>query len=108
MRPIPKLVTAASIALAFASLANAQEVQLTSAQRVEVSNACRSGLPLVPVESDLGFETGEYALPILGEGGEVSSAWILSEETLREISSCRLKIDDVASEDQTLASSAIS
>ncbi|WP_084399774.1 hypothetical protein [Henriciella aquimarina] len=74
--------------------AAAQEVQLTSAEQKTVTDACRVGLPLIPVESDFGHATGDYALPLSEDNGEVHSALIVSETDLRKIPECKAEIDN--------------
>lgn len=98
MTRLKPLLTASAAFIAVAGMANAQEVVLTAAEQSVVSNACEIGLPLIPVESDFGYETGQYALPITEAGGEVNSALILSEDSLRSIPECRAEIDHLVAE----------
>jgi hypothetical protein len=79
----------------------AQAIQLTAAERLEVSQACRTGLPLIPVQSDYGEETGEYALPISEDGGEVNSAFILTEGMLRSINDCKFAVERIKNQNDT-------
>lgn len=84
------LVTAAAL---FAAPAIAERVYLTAAEMSDAETACRSGLPLIPVEVDSGVETGQYALPLKGESGEFNSALILDKEALDALPECRARVE---------------
>lgn len=71
----------------------AERVHLTAAELSDAETACRSGLPLIPVEVDTHVETGQYALPLKGESGEFNSALILDEETLNALPECRARVE---------------
>ena len=90
--PIRSLAIVAAAAL-FAAPAVAERVHLTATERSDAETACRSGLPLIPVEVDSGVEIGQYALPLKGESGEFNSALILDEETLNALPECRARVD---------------
>ncbi|HIG23054.1 MAG TPA: hypothetical protein EYG02_12240 [Henriciella marina] len=84
------IVTAASL---FAAPAIAERVHLTASQMSDAETACRSGLPLIPVEVDTGIETGQYALPLKGESGEFNSALILDKQALDALPECRARVE---------------
>ncbi|WP_147372291.1 hypothetical protein [Henriciella barbarensis] len=90
--PIRSLAIVAATAL-FAAPAIADRVHLTAGEMSDAETACRSGLPIIPVEVDSGVETGQYALPLKGEGGEFNSALILDEETLDALPECRARVE---------------
>lgn len=97
--PVPtKTFTAAAAAfLMIAGPAFAEaKVHLTAAEQATVTDACRVGMPLIPVASDFGHETGEYALPLSEADGAVHSALIISETALRDIPECSAEIDAIA------------
>ena len=96
MQTFARFLAAASMAGTIAGFANADMVELTSEEVSQVTQACRIGLPLIPVSSDFGFDTGEYALPLSGQNGDVHSALIVSETALREIPECKAEIDALA------------
>ena len=77
----------------FAGPAIAERVQLTAGEMSDAETACRSGLPLIPVEVDSGVETGQYALPLQDESGEFNSALILDEQTLNALPECRARVE---------------
>ena len=85
-----------SAGLMAAAPAFADKVHLTAAEKATVTDACETGITLVPVQSDFGYETGDYALPISGRNGEVHSAMIISETALRDIPECRVNIEALA------------
>ena len=97
----------ALLGIAGAAAADAK-VELTAAERTEVADACRSGLPLIPVQSDFGYETGEYALPLSSDGEEVNSAFILSADALRDIASCSATLEQAEAATDSNANAAIS
>ena len=76
-----------------AGAAGAQDAQLTPVEQQTVTEACEVGLPIVPVESDFGYETGEYALPLHQSDGEVHSALIIQESELQDIPQCRAIVE---------------
>ena len=78
-----------------------QDARLTQVEQETVTQACRIGLPLIPVESDYGYETGDYALPLSESDGEVHSALILRESALRDIPECRAEIEKQKSDKPT-------
>ncbi|MGB3627744.1 MAG: hypothetical protein WA989_18100 [Henriciella sp.] len=96
MQILIKTALAASFAFTGALTASADMIELTSAEKGEVSQACKIGLPLIPVASDFGYETGQFALPISGQDGEVRSALIVSETALEEIPECKAEIEAFA------------
>lgn len=77
----------------FAGPAIAERVHLTASEMSDAETACRSGLPLIPVEADSGVETGQYALPLKGKSGEFNSALILDEKTLEALPECRARVE---------------
>lgn len=94
---VQKIIASASAGfLIGAGAALGDEVQLTAAEQTSVTDACRLGLPLIPVESDYGYETGQYALPIATEDGQVNSALIVNEAVLEGIPECRAEIQSLA------------
>lgn len=54
-----------------------------------VADACERDQPFFPIIGDLGKHTGEYALPVRDEAGEVIAAIVLSHAALRSIPECR-------------------
>ncbi|WP_084418405.1 hypothetical protein [Henriciella litoralis] len=103
-----KLFAVATASLAMSGFAMAQDVSLTSAEQDMVSDACRVGAPLIPVQSDFGYETGEFALPIQSDSGDVNSALILSAQSLRDIPECKAEVDDLIASYETGQNAAIS
>ena len=96
---VSRLAAISAIAATLAAgHALADQVRLTSADQTSVTQACELGLPLFPVESDLGQETGQYALPISDENGEVHSALIVNETALQDIPACRGEIEKMIAE----------
>ncbi len=84
--------------ISLSGAAFAQEAQLTDAEFATVTEACSVGLPLIPVSSDYGYDTGEYALPISQTDGEVHSALIVSAAALRDIPECKAEIEAMTAE----------
>ena len=77
---------AAAAAAIFAAPASAGELHLTATQIEQAGEACRAGTPLIPVRSDFGTETGQYALPLFSErSGQPNSAIILDSDTLETL-----------------------
>lgn len=92
---VSRLFTAgAATVCLMAGVAQAEDFTLTSAERETVVHACQLGLPLIPVESDFGNNTGQFALPIADRNGEVHTALIVEEASLRGIPECRAEIED--------------
>lgn len=54
-----------------------------------VTQACERDQPFFPIIGDLGKATGEYALPVRDEAGEVVAAIILTHAAIRSIPECR-------------------
>ena len=81
-----------------AGAALADEVRLTAAEQATVVDACRVGMPLIPVESDYGYATEEYALPLAEENGDVHSALILSAAVLKDIPECKAEVESLAAQ----------
>lgn len=110
--PMDRIQKTIFAAFAFAAASGAAlsepAVELTSSERIEVSKACKSGMPLIPVQSDFGYETGEFALPISQDGGEVNSALILTSDVLKEISGCSVIVEDAEKLKERAGSAAIS
>ncbi|RIJ29712.1 hypothetical protein [Henriciella mobilis] len=75
-------------------VAQADSMKLTSAEHETVVQACELGLPFIPVESDFGYQTGQFALPVSDDGGDVHSAIILEEASLRTIPECKGEVED--------------
>lgn len=96
MQTLIKTALAATVATLGAMSASADTVELTSAEKMQVSQACKIGLPLIPVSSDYGYETGEFALPISGQDGEVHSALIVTGAALQDIPECKAEIEAFA------------
>lgn len=92
MRIPVRTILAASLAVTGALAASADKVELTSAEKAQVSQACKIGLPLIPVSSDYGHDTGEFALPLSESDGEVHTALIVSANDLKEIDECKAEI----------------
>jgi len=92
---VSRLFFSASVLAALTTgLSHADPVKLTSAEREAVGQACELGLTLIPVESDFGYQTGQFALPVRDAGGDVHSAIILEEASLRTIPECRGEVED--------------
>ncbi|GGB62297.1 MULTISPECIES: hypothetical protein [Henriciella] len=83
-----------------AMAANADPAELTEVELTQVTEACEFGLPLIPVSSDYGYDTGEFALPISERDGEVHSALIISAAALQDIPECKAEIDALVRNDQ--------
>ncbi|MEQ9317382.1 MAG: hypothetical protein RLN72_16140 [Henriciella sp.] len=96
MQTLIRTALTASVAMLGAMSASADMVELTSAEKIQVSQACKIGLPLIPVSSDYGYETGEFALPISGQDGEVHSALIVTGDALQDIPECKAEIEAFA------------
>ncbi|MEQ8556902.1 MAG: hypothetical protein RIB03_01165 [Henriciella sp.] len=92
------VIAAATSTLLFAGAAQADDIRLTSAEYTTVAKACETGLPLIPVESDFGMRTGQYALPISEDDGDVHSALIVDEASLRTIPECSAEVEDAIAE----------
>ncbi|WP_156807788.1 hypothetical protein [Henriciella marina] len=73
--------------------AMADTVHLTSAEMTQAEDACRAGSPLIPVRSDFGNETGEFALPVMSENGKANSAIILDENAIDALPGCKARIE---------------
>ena len=93
MRNAVRSLAIVAAAAFFAAPAIAERVHLTAAEMSEAETACRSGLPLIPVEVDTDVEVGQYALPLKDESGEFNSALILDEETLDALPECRARVE---------------
>ncbi|RIJ33227.1 hypothetical protein [Henriciella algicola] len=93
MRNAVRSLAIVAAAALFAAPAIAERVHLTAAELSDAETACRSGLPLIPVEVDTDVEVGQYALPLKGESGEFNSALILDEETLDALPECRARVE---------------
>ena len=87
-------VSALALAALIPGVAQADPLNLTPAQHETVVQACELGLPFIPVESDFGYQTGQFALPVQDAGGDVHSAIILEETSLRTIPECRGEVED--------------
>ncbi|MEM5517059.1 hypothetical protein WNY37_08855 [Henriciella sp. AS95] len=95
-----KFFVAAVALFTGAAAANAESVALTEVELTQVTQACEVGLPLIPVSSDYGYDTGEYALPLSEGDGEVHSALIVSATVLENIPECRAEIDAFADREE--------
>ena len=93
MRNAVRSLAIVAAAALFAAPAIAERVHLTAAELSDAETACRSGLPLIPVDVDTDVEVGQYALPLKGESGEFNSALILDEETLDALPECRARVE---------------
>lgn len=83
----------AATAAIFAAPASAGELHLTATQIEQAGEACRAGTPLIPVRSDFGTETGQYALPLFSErSGQPNSAIILDSDTLETLPECQAQL----------------
>ena len=101
---VSRLAIVSTIAASFAAgTAFADGLQLTSAEYSSVTEACEIGLPLFPVESDFGHETGQYALPISDENGNVHSALIVDETALQDIPACRGEVETMVAQARDVA-----
>ena len=87
------LVATLVAAAAAIAPAMADTVHLTSAELNQAEDACRAGSPLIPVQSDYGNETGEFALPVISEDGKANSAIILNDDALDALPGCRARIE---------------
>lgn len=96
MQTVSKLLAAAAILAGSATYAHADMVELTAEEVSQVTQACEVGLPLIPVSSDYGYDTGEYALPLASQDGNVNSALIVSATALKQIPECKAEIDMIA------------
>lgn len=98
---ISKMIAVSCVAVAsIAGMASAQQVELTAAEQATASRACQVGMPLIPVESDYGYDTGEYALPLSEADGGVHSALIISAAVLRDIPECKVEIEAIEREER--------
>lgn len=104
------IAAVATLAILAGCAAYADEMHLTSSEYDTVVSACEVGLPMFPVESDFGYSTGQFALPISGDSGKVNSALIISEDALLDIPECRANVEfaiaerDAESSEQSSAS----
>lgn len=95
---VSRLTLSAAAAMLIAGAANAEEFQLTSSEQATVVEACELGLPLIPVESDFGHQTGQFALPISNTDGDVRTALIIEETSLQAIPECRGEVEAAIAE----------
>lgn len=90
------ILAALSVGFVASGPALADEFHLTSAEKATVTQACETGVSLIPVRSDFGHDTGDFALPISEENGDVRSALIISRSALKEIPECRADVEAIA------------
>lgn len=82
-------------------VAHAEAAHGLDAQDVRtVVEACERDQPFLPIISDLGRHTGEYALPVRDTAGQVVAAIILTDAALRSIPACRKSPPNIASVDR--------
>ncbi|WP_300376894.1 hypothetical protein [Henriciella sp.] len=90
------ILAALSAGILASGPALAGEVHLTSAEKATVTQACETGISLIPVRSDFGHDTGNYALPITEDNGDVRSALIVSQSALNDTPECKMDVDAIA------------
>tara|TARA_R110000868_G_scaffold401496_1_gene677007 strand:+ start:621 stop:950 length:330 start_codon:yes stop_codon:yes gene_type:complete len=90
-----KTAATAAALVGIACSASAEDLTLVAEQVSYAQSACEHGSELVPVISDYGYDTGEYAIPEFGDNGEVLSAVILRLEVLRQIPECKMALAQV-------------
>jgi hypothetical protein len=71
-------------------LAHAEAAHSLDAEDVRaVTEACERDQPFLPIVGDRGRHTGEYALPVRDQSGQVIAAIVLTDAALRSIPGCK-------------------
>lgn len=87
-----RITVAIAASLIAASLpASAEDAPQKLAQ--DAAAACIAGEAPVPQVSDFGHETGIYAIPVRDDRGSVIGAIMMSEDAVREVKACAVKLD---------------